>query len=95
MLIFCLFWGFLWGLVGLVLAMPIAVTIKLVFQTVPELNRWAELMSRDWKTPAFSKGNNAPVDDPPPDSPGPLGAAATADGNKVNMPHGASTFGRP
>jgi predicted PurR-regulated permease PerM len=50
-LIACLFWGFLWGLVGLVLAMPITVALKLVFQTVPELNRWAELMSRDWQTP--------------------------------------------
>jgi predicted PurR-regulated permease PerM len=52
-LIACLFWGFLWGLVGLILAMPIAVTMKLVFQTIPELNRWAELMSRDWQTPAL------------------------------------------
>ena len=50
-LIACLFWGFLWGLVGLVLAMPITVTLKLVFQTVPELNRWAELMSCQWQTP--------------------------------------------
>jgi predicted PurR-regulated permease PerM len=50
-LIACLFWGFLWGLVGLILAMPIAVTMKLVFQNVPELNRWAELMSRDWQSP--------------------------------------------
>ena len=52
-LIACLFWGFLWGLVGLILAMPITVTLKLVFQSVPELNRWAELMSRDWQTPAL------------------------------------------
>ncbi len=51
-LIACLFWGFLWGLVGLVVAMPITVCMKLVFQTVPELNRWAELMSCTWKTPA-------------------------------------------
>jgi predicted PurR-regulated permease PerM len=50
-LIACLFWGFLWGLVGLMLAMPITVTLKLVFQTVPELNRWAELMSCQWQTP--------------------------------------------
>jgi AI-2 transport protein TqsA len=50
-LVACLFWGFLWGLVGLILAMPIAVSMKLVFQSVPELNRWAELMSRDWQTP--------------------------------------------
>jgi predicted PurR-regulated permease PerM len=46
-LIACLFWGYLWGLVGLVLAMPITVTMKVVFQTVPDLNRWAELMSLD------------------------------------------------
>lgn len=51
-LIACLFWGFLWGLVGLVVAMPITVCMKLVFQTVPELNRWAELMSCQWQTPA-------------------------------------------
>ncbi len=51
-LIACLFWGFLWGLVGLILAMPITVTLKLVCQSVPELNRWAELMSLDWQTPA-------------------------------------------
>ena len=50
-LIACLFWGFLWGLVGLILAMPITVSMKLVFQTVPELNRWAELMSVDWQSP--------------------------------------------
>jgi AI-2 transport protein TqsA len=49
-LIACLFWGYLWGLAGLVLAMPITVTMKVVFQTVPELNRWAELMSLDWQS---------------------------------------------
>ncbi len=50
-LIACLFWGYLWGLIGLVLAMPITVSLKVVFQTVPELNRWAELMSLDWQSP--------------------------------------------
>ena len=50
-LIACLFWGFLWGLVGLILAMPITVSMKLVFQNVPALHRWAELMSRDWQPP--------------------------------------------
>ncbi len=50
-LIACLFWGHLWGLIGLILAMPITVSLKLVFQTVPELNRWAELMSLDWQSP--------------------------------------------
>ncbi len=53
-LIACLFWGYLWGLVGLVLAMPITVSMKVVFQTIPELNRWAELMSLDWQSPAFA-----------------------------------------
>jgi predicted PurR-regulated permease PerM len=50
-LVACLFWGYLWGLVGLVLAMPITVSMKVVFQTVPEWNRWAELMSLDWQSP--------------------------------------------
>jgi predicted PurR-regulated permease PerM len=50
-LITCLFWGYLWGLVGLVLAMPITVSLKLICQAVPELNRWAELMSVDWQSP--------------------------------------------
>jgi AI-2 transport protein TqsA len=53
-LIACLFWGYLWGLVGLVLAMPITVSLKVVFQTIPELNRWAELMSLDWQSPMFA-----------------------------------------
>ena len=51
-LLACLFWGYLWGLVGLVLAMPITVSLKVVFQTIPELNRWAELMSVDWQSPS-------------------------------------------
>jgi predicted PurR-regulated permease PerM len=75
-LIACLFWGFLWGLVGLVLAIPIIVSLKLVFQAVPELNRWAELMSRDWQTPrAPVRADELPPDPAAPDSPGPPGAA--------------------
>lgn len=50
-LIACLFWGFLWGLVGLVLAMPFAVCMKLVFQHVPSLHRWGDLMSQTWVPP--------------------------------------------
>jgi AI-2 transport protein TqsA len=50
-LVACLFWGFLWGLIGLVLAMPITACVKLIFQAVPDLHRWAELMSRDWTSP--------------------------------------------
>jgi AI-2 transport protein TqsA len=54
-LIACLFWGFLWGLVGLVLAMPITACLKLVCQNIPELHRWADLMSRDWQAPPAAK----------------------------------------
>jgi AI-2 transport protein TqsA len=61
-LIACLFWGFLWGLVGLVLAMPITACLKLVFQNIPELHRWADLMSRDWQPPPASGSD---VDLPP------------------------------
>lgn len=85
-LIACLFWGFLWGLVGLVVAMPITVCMKLVFQTVPELNRWAELMSCQWQTPApqakaeFSLPAPTAPDrpGPPADGPGALPTHTTA-----------------
>ena len=55
-LIACLFWGFLWGLVGLVLAMPITACMQVwSSRDVPELHRWADLMSRDWQPPPASK----------------------------------------
>lgn len=73
-LIACLFWGFLWGLVGLVLAMPITVSLKLVFQTIPELNRWAELMSCQWQSPAIGGTRDDMIAEPTncedPDPPG-------------------------
>ncbi|WP_165250061.1 AI-2E family transporter [Paludisphaera soli] len=56
-LIACLFWGYIWGLPGLVLAMPFTATLKIVCQTVPELNRWAELMSVDWQSPTALEGS--------------------------------------
>ena len=63
-LVACLFWGFLWGLVGLILAMPITACVKLVFQSVPELHRWADLMSRDWQPPLA--GPPPPLEKTPP-----------------------------
>lgn len=78
-LIACLFWGFLWGMVGLFLAMPITVSMKLVFQTVPELNRWAELMSCQWQTPL-------PLPRPPAGS-----VVADADATEVRLPHAPPT----
>ncbi len=73
-LIACLFWGFLWGLTGLVLAMPITVSLKLIFQSVPELNRWAELMSRDWQTPEVTKPLDEIPASTPRDCPDPAGS---------------------
>jgi predicted PurR-regulated permease PerM len=71
-LIACLFWGFLWGMVGLILAMPITVSLKLVFQNVPELHRWAELMSYHWRSPIPKTPlEEIPVEPTDPDSPGP------------------------
>jgi len=63
-LIACLFWGYLWGLIGLILAMPITVSIKLVLQSFPELDRWAELMSMDWQSPLPSGHDPAASTDP-------------------------------
>ncbi len=60
-LIACLFWGFLWGLVGLILAMPITACLKLVCQNIPELHRWADLMSRDWQPPATISEESGPT----------------------------------
>jgi predicted PurR-regulated permease PerM len=62
-LIACLFWGYIWGLAGLILAMPITVSLKLVCQSVPELNRWAELMSVDWQSPAPAGARKPPAED--------------------------------
>lgn len=60
-LIACLVWGFLWGVEGLFLAIPITISMKLVFQHVPSLNRWAELMSRDWQTPTQNVTTGTPI----------------------------------
>jgi AI-2 transport protein TqsA len=73
-LIACLFWGYIWGLIGLVLAMPITVSLKVVFQTVPELNRWAELMSLDWESPQALAALTMPAP-----APGPAGAPTSPD----------------
>jgi predicted PurR-regulated permease PerM len=78
-LLACLFWGFLWGLVGLVLAMPIMVSVKLVCQHVPELHRWAELMSLHWQTPRSALVDPAPVPPPAPASATVLSQGAQSD----------------
>ncbi len=78
-LIACLFWGYMWGLVGLVLAMPITVSMKVVFQTVPELNRWAELMSLDWYSPGLGEPTPADAER----APRPVAVPAPSDREKI------------
>jgi AI-2 transport protein TqsA len=93
-LIACLFWGYLWGLVGLVLAMPITVSMKVIFQTIPELNHWAELMSLDWQSPIFA---SAATVDPKQtrrpaasaDSGSPRGSSLPPQGHPVEQPPAA------
>jgi predicted PurR-regulated permease PerM len=65
-LIACMFWGFLWGLMGLILAIPITVSVKLVFQHLPSLRHWAELMSLAYP---LDDSNQAPAPEPSPDPP--------------------------
>lgn len=44
-LISCLFWGFLWGIVGLFLATPFAAIARLTLERFPSGRKWALLMS--------------------------------------------------
>ncbi|MGV9013311.1 MAG: AI-2E family transporter [Flavobacteriales bacterium] len=46
-------WGMLWGLMGLILAIPITGMIKLVFDEVPALKPWGYLLGDE---PKFGKG---------------------------------------
>ncbi len=41
------FWGWLWGIVGMVLAIPIAVTLRIAMERVPALRPLAVMMSND------------------------------------------------
>lgn len=44
-LLSCLFWGFLWGVVGLFLATPMAAIVRLTLERFPRGRKWASLMS--------------------------------------------------
>jgi predicted PurR-regulated permease PerM len=46
-LFFLFFWGWLWGLPGMILAVPVAAIIKIVCANIPELEPVAILMSKD------------------------------------------------
>ncbi len=41
------FWGWLWGLAGMILAVPMAAIIKIICQNIPEFEFIAALMSKD------------------------------------------------
>ena len=45
-LFFLFFWGWLWGIGGMILAVPTAAIIKIVCRNIPPLNFVAELMSK-------------------------------------------------
>lgn len=46
-LFFLFFWGWLWGLPGMILAVPIAAIVKIVCANIPELEPVAVLMSKE------------------------------------------------
>ena len=46
-LFFLFFWGWLWGLPGMILAVPMAAIVKIVCSNIPELEIVAALMSKD------------------------------------------------
>jgi len=46
------FWGWLWGIVGLLLSIPIMVSIKFIFENIPATHSLALLMSHQTDKPA-------------------------------------------
>jgi len=45
-----IFWGYIWGVVGMILSIPIMSMIKIIFMNVPELKPYAILMSNNVST---------------------------------------------
>ncbi len=48
-----IFWGWLWGIAGAVLAVPMTATIKIIFENVSGLSRIATLMGSSPKAPSL------------------------------------------
>ncbi len=46
-LISLIFWGYVWGVIGMILAVPLTATIKIAFENIPSLKPFAELISSD------------------------------------------------
>lgn len=54
-LVALIFWGWLWGIVGMIIAVPMTVILKIVFENVDELEPLAKLMG------GSPKSNPAPI----------------------------------
>jgi len=42
-----IFWGWMWGIVGMVLAVPLTATVKIIFEEIESLRPYAVLMSQE------------------------------------------------
>jgi len=42
-----IFWGYVWGIVGMILAVPLTSAMKIIFQNIPTLSPLAEIISSD------------------------------------------------
>jgi len=50
-----LFWGYIWGIVGMILSVPIMSIIKIILMNIPETKSYAILMSNKAKSVAVKK----------------------------------------
>ena len=55
------FWGWLWGVIGLLLAIPVMVTIRLAIENVPGLHPLAVLLSERPRTSAPAAEGDTPA----------------------------------
>jgi predicted PurR-regulated permease PerM len=57
-----LFWGWLWGLIGILLAVPLTALVKLVADANPHLSKLSDLLAEKPKTvPPWSRGSGTPI----------------------------------
>lgn len=59
-LVSLIFWGWLWGILGMVLAVPLTATVKIIFENVDNLKPFAVLMSGRAETPVGHSSLAAP-----------------------------------
>jgi AI-2 transport protein TqsA len=46
-LISLIFWGYIWGIVGMILAVPLTSAMKIIFENIPGLNPIADIISAE------------------------------------------------